>query len=209
VSDRLARIISILFHPVFISPYLLIFFISTDSSLIFQDSHKRWILLLVFCVFTTLLPLLSIYIFYSFRIVRSVELHLREERFLPYLTSAIYYAALFQLLHGLPLPFLYSAVALSGCFTLLVLMLINTKKKISAHAAACGVVSGLLLFSNLFSDNTDRTVVVFVITLFIAGLVGFARLQLKAHTSGEWYGGFTSGFLSVWISIYAYVWIFY
>lgn len=132
----------------------------------------------------------------------------RQERNLPYLTAAIYHAALFQLLHGLNLPFLYSVLAISGCCTLVVLFFINTKKKISAHAAACGAVTGLLFLYHFFSFSTSISVLFFVLVFIVAGLVGFARLQLKSHTSGEWYGGYVSGFFSVWISLLFYVWVF-
>jgi len=71
--------------------------------------------------------------------------------------------------------------------------IINLKMKISAHMVGIGGATGAFLVVGLtgFQDFS-----IFVIAgVFIAGCLGWARLQLNAHTPKEVYSGFLLGVL--------------
>ena len=77
--------------------------------------------------------------------------------------------------------------------TLLVILslLINYITKISIHMVALGGLFGTFIGFDL-ALRLDLRALLSVIVL-VAGITGFSRLRLKAHTNGQIYGGFLLG----------------
>ena len=66
--------------------------------------------------------------------------------------------------------------------------------KVSAHMAGMGgIIGAIIAFSIKLSVNMVLALMIFIL---IAGLVGFARLKLNAHTPGQIYTGFMIGLLT-------------
>jgi uncharacterized protein (DUF2062 family) len=82
---------------------------------------------------------------------------------------------------------------------LLVLYVINLKTKISMHAVSAGSAVGSFAYL-VFFEQTQSLVCFLIIFLLIAGLIGSARLYLKAHNSSQVWLGYLVGF-SITISI--------
>ncbi len=204
MKQTIAKIISILFHPVFLTPFLVSSFLYSDSSLLLQGNEKKILLLFIFIVFTVLLPILSVFLFAKTKIISGVELTNQKERSLPYLSCTLYYGALFQLLFGLSIPLVYSGIALAGCCLLLFLFLINLKWKISAHTAGAGTGLGIILYYLFINDNQNLALILFVPACIIAGLIGFSRLELKQHSNAEVYSGYLLGIVVSLASLFIY-----
>ena len=106
---------------------------------------------------------------------------------------------LYYFLKPIFLPPVIYMMMLGSAFTIAVALLVNLKWKISAHMIGIGGVLGTVVgISIRFSEPLIST----IMALFIcAGLVGFSRLQLNAHSSAQVYSGFLLGFLSLCLFI--------
>ena len=146
-------------------------------------------------IFTVLLPALNIYFMAKKGLVSNHHLHEREERTLPYLMYTMSFVLLYYFLKPLLLPPVIYLIVLGSIFVSIVALVINLKWKISAHmmgiGGATGTVTGVAM---RFSEDLN----LLIMGMFLcAGLVGFARLQLNAHSSGQVYAGFILSFFSL------------
>ena len=74
---------------------------------------------------------------------------------------------------------------------LVFLIYLLLKWKVSAHMAGIGgVIGAIIAFSLKLSTNMILALILFVIA---AGILGYARIKLKAHTPGQVYTGFFIG----------------
>ncbi len=202
MTDFLSKLISLLFHPVFMPLFTLWLVFNSDNAfhLYFAGSgdlvQERAYVLSLYAVFfltTVLMPSISFYILKRNGLVQSLAMRERQERFAPYLSTVFYYGLLYFVLRNghYPQPFL-SAVLGSGLVVLAVTIL-NSFFKISAHSAGiAGVVAiyAVLLKQQWISNGQG---VLFALIL-LTGIVCTARLSLKAHRAIEIYIGAAVGF---------------
>ena len=189
----LALFCSVLLHP------LLLLNLGLASVLKFHPYYQskfydtQFYTLVLFIAFTTfLMPLLSVYLLKRFGFVDSLSIEKPKQRLLPYSVIALLLAyAGFNLYKndftGLPLVFLLSTIA---CIFLNIL--INFKLKISSHAIAAGGLLGLYICLTLLQHISVFNW--FLITsILLAGVSGWSRLFLNAHTEKQVYLGYVVG----------------
>jgi membrane-associated phospholipid phosphatase len=80
---------------------------------------------------------------------------------------------------------------LGGGLCILLAAIITIKWQISAHLMGIGGLVGMLISFAYFLQMPLLVVISGI--LIVAGLVGFARLQLQAHKPSQVYAGFLSG----------------
>lgn len=151
--------------------------------------QKRAIFLIVFSG-TFLLPLCFIPLLLLFRMITSVHMNSLRERTLPLFFTLIIYFFTFRLMWGFlpgPLLLFMKGVVISVGMVLA----ISFFWKISAHMVGVGGLAGMLIsLSFFYSVNLAG----FIMPVFIAaGLLGFSRIELKAHAPSQVYTGFLSG----------------
>lgn len=213
-----AKIISLLFHPLMILTYMLVVLLLANpylfgvSSMAEQQS-KELILRVFFSTF--FIPASSVAMLRFLGFVQSLELPEKEERIGPYIITSIFYLWLFRnFLGNSAIPTAYTSFVLGATISLFIAFFINIFSKISAHAVGMGglvgmVVITMLLFSYgnfevslpLIGDFYLNMVTVLLIVIVLAGLVGTARLVLKAHEPMDLYGGYLIGFASQLIAL--------
>lgn len=150
---------------------------------------------LVFLITTVLMPGVSFYILRRNNMVSSFAMPHRGERFFPYLTTLVYYVVLYYLLRAGKFPAVFLSATLGTIITLILILFINTRLKISAHAAGiAGVIAiyGVLLRQGWVTGEVE----IFTGLVILAGLVCTARLSLNAHRHREIYLGLLVGFFS-------------
>ncbi|HNL40506.1 MAG TPA: hypothetical protein PKH43_15250, partial [Saprospiraceae bacterium] len=143
-------------------------------------------------------------------LIKSLEMEDKQDRIGPYIVSGVFYLWLVKnLLSDGQTPQLYVIFALGATIGLFLAFLINIFSKISAHAVGMGGLVAMLLF--LVVDWNDAgivvplpggglqisTFVVLILGIVLAGLVGTARLALKAHEPADIYRGYAVGFVSI------------
>lgn len=183
-----ARVLSVIFHPLFIPTYLFAFLaiaIPTSLEPITPELHGKF-LLFIFIV-TCLLPMINVGIFKSFGTISSFTMPGRRERLMPFvLISAIYVAVTYLFhLHGqmnLNDNFMRFMVVID---MLVVAATIATFFfKVSVHSVTAWGLIGILVPLNKIMDVSS----IFYPTLGVIVLAGFimaARLYLETHTPRE------------------------
>jgi hypothetical protein len=186
--NALARLISVLFHPLLMATYLFSLLAWALPSALFPiqaSSHVTFILLLF--IVTFLLPVLNIGIFRVFGTVKTYAMINRKERIIPFIFVSVIYVVITYLFYSRTrIGFGDNFMKLMMIIDLLVVVatLITFFFKVSVHCVAVwGMVGILLPLTKIAEVNT-----LFHVTLggiVIAGLVMSSRLQLDAHSPRE------------------------
>ena len=195
----LEKIVSILFHPVFV-PTITVFLVVKIYSNIIILENQAGIILIGTCVFSLILPLLSVFILLLTKKIDSLEMPKKEERFLPILFGSIWMILGFYFMKEI---FSYApimkSIYLGAIYVMLIALLITKKWKISLHMLAIGGATGVfIMLEFLFGQN----LMLLLITILISGILGFSRLSLKAHSLNQIYAGFIVGNIVMGLSIF-------
>ena len=194
----LEKIVSILFHPVFV-PTITVFLVVKIYSNIIILENQAGIILIGTCVFSLILPLLSVFILLLTKKIDSLEMPKKEERFLPILFASIWMILGFYFMKEV---FSYApimkSIYLGAIYVMLISLLITKKWKISLHMLAIGGATGVfIMLEFLFGQN----LMLLLITILISGILGYSRLSLKAHSLNQIYAGFIVGNIVMGLSI--------
>ena len=183
-----ARVLSVIFHPLFIPTYFFTFLawtIPTSLEPITPDLRGKF-LLFIFIV-TCLLPMVNVGIFKSFGAIRSFAMPERRERLMPFIFISAIYVAVTYLFH------LHGRMNLNDNFLkfmIIIDMLVVVATiatfffKVSVHSVTAWGLIGILVALNKISDVSA----IFYPTLGVIVLAGFimaARLSLDSHTPRE------------------------
>lgn len=122
-----------------------------------------------------------------------MQMHTQSERVVPYFTTSLYYFALYYLFYTIGFSSIITLLILGGGISILLTLLINYKWKISAHMIGIGGLCGALLA--IIFKHSIESVWIFYSAIIVAGLIGFARLKLEAHTPSQVYSGYILGFV--------------
>lgn len=144
------------------------------------------------CIFF-LFPVLNIYLLYKLKRVPSLVLSNQNDRTFPYIMTALFYFGLFYLLMDINIWNTVKIFIVGGGIAILLTAIINLKYKISAHMVGIGGMLGVLI-SVSYLIKFDFTLFYMVI-IVIAGLIAFARLNLKEHEPSQIYSGFLLGLI--------------
>ena len=199
-SYRLALFTSYIFHPLFmpINGLMLTYFFGNipgfniySTDLDKDIAHKAlWSVFIV----TGILPVIFSAVLKIVGVISSLHMPKKEERILPFLlTGSLYYGViyLFTSYWKLPLHTLIYQFMFGATLAILIGMIITYRWKISAHMIGIGGVVGII---TILSKYGEVLISLLAITIFIAGLIAFGRLQLKAHSIKQIIAGFLLGF---------------
>lgn len=198
MEKQVSVIISIVFHPLLIPSYLLLLFLNVDIhySLMVPFKGKLLMVALVFLT-TAILPSFLIMIYYRMGWIKSVYMEDKKDRVLPFFTAGALSLATAFMLKNLQIGALFFYLMLGVAVVTIVVMVINNFWKISSHTASIGGLLGA--FAGLVMNyGLDVMTLVYGITI-AGGVVGFARLKLKAHNPAQVYTGYVAGFLSMFL----------
>ncbi len=191
----LATIVSILFHPLLLTTYLVLMMgIYFPTFLMISQEKLRVILAFIFC-FTFLLPAVNLIIFKYFGTISSLTMRTRRDRIVPFIAiSIIYLVTSFLFYFKLPLTENFNKLILIVTLLVVTATILTFFAKVSIHSLAVWGGIGILLPLNKAMEHSallwPTTAVVVV-----AGLVMSARLYLNAHTPQEIWQGSIAGFL--------------
>jgi hypothetical protein len=183
---RIAQILSIIFHPLWMPLIIYISVRSIDPYYIAPTEADYFVFLLL--GINIVAPAISMLVMIKYGMLSSIELRNRKERFGPYLLVIFYYILSYVMLRwkGPYLPDTVFSFFLSVIVSLIISLSINSVWKISVHMLAQGGV-----FDTIYP----------ALSLLMAGLTASSRLYLDAHTHGQVYAGFCLGAVVNWIII--------
>ncbi len=193
MSTSFAKILSYIFHPA-IYPVLGVWVV-LETSPAYINREAVWFTLALVFTGTYVFPLLISFGLYKVGMVKSLEMHSRAERRLPYLIGAACYYITSLFLKKLPLPeeaFLY---LMAAALLILIHLISFAYLKPSAHL---GSVAGFTALLVVLSLRLHISLLLYLSFCFVtAGFVASARLKLQAHTPRELVYGYATGLLVV------------
>ncbi|MGZ8549180.1 MAG: hypothetical protein ACXWV2_00900 [Chitinophagaceae bacterium] len=203
VIRLVAKVISYIFHPLFVPVYIAWFLISVQPYLFasFTPAEKL-ITMLRFFIMYSFFPLVTVLLAKGLGFLDSVYLKTQKERIIPYIACGVYYFWMCYVLRNQP-QFSKEVVQLSMAIFIAssLGLLANIIMKVSMHAMSMGI---LLAFMSLLSFTQAGSYTVYLSVAFlIAGLVCTARFIVSDHTQKEIYTGLLVGGASQLIAVWA------
>ena len=184
-----------------LSPLLMptygVFLVMWVSVLCLLPYGTRVAVLLVCMGITCILPLIFLSVLRHFKLIKDLHVEVREQRFLPYLFTALCFIAAAYYLYYCHSPQWFIMFMVGSAVTVLVMMLINLKWKISAHMAGIGGVVALVYQIHVQGLSAFDLFWLLCFMIIVAGALGSARLVLKRHDTLQVLAGVVLGFLCV------------
>jgi hypothetical protein len=196
----LANFFSYLFHPIFISSYVMAFFLFGHPYLYTGFPQKIKVFRFVTVFFSsTFLPIFSVFLLWRLRLfTQSMKLQTSKERIVPYLLVMIFYFWVWDVFTNLKDSSVVTHYFLGAFLAVCFAWFCNIYFKISMHTIAMG---GLVMFAVLFSLQDDYASGLYIGTAFlVAGVVSTSRFIVSDHTSFEIYSGLVMGMLAQFIA---------
>jgi membrane-associated phospholipid phosphatase len=190
-----AKIISILFHPLLLTSYLvLILGYYFPSMLMIAPDRLNSILVFVFC-FTFVLPAVNILMFKQFGTISDYTMTSQRERIIPFVAiSLIYVVTAILFYYKLRFSQNFNNLILIIAALVVISTLITFFQKVSVHSLAIWGGIGILLPLNKAVEQ-NYLLWPTAIAIVAAGAVMSARLILQAHTPRQILVGSITGFL--------------
>lgn len=207
----LATLVSFVFHPVFMPVVMIVLvyklapinFVNVPIGHIGQAGSLANLLFFV-GLLTIFFPLLAVLLMKKLGLVQTIEMHEPKDRILPLIGVMIFYFWANHVMGNVQPtpPFVVRLLILGSFWSVIALFMASIFFKISMHATAAGGMLGLFI-ALLFINPIDMRVPLFV-ALLLAGVIGTARLLLRAHRPAEVWTGYALG-LAVQIGAYFYL----
>lgn len=198
-----AKIISTVFHPLFIPVYVGWFFIFRLRLFPQLDDYNQIKLLISFFINYTFLPLVTMLIARKLGFIESLYLRTQKDRIIPYIVTGIFYFWVWYVFKNQDFPKIVVAFSLAIFLGSSIGLLLNSYFKISMHGIAIGIVTSVFLLLGLTSDDDMGYYI--SIVFMLAGLLATARLVNEDHTPFELYAGIFTGILA---QVIAYIFVF-
>lgn len=205
-----ASIISWMFLPLIMPVLALIIVMFTPSELDYSSFHSLYFIpvnaklyfIYTFLIFAFVAPSISIIILKASKIISTIEMDNKKERYAPLVLTAGYSIMLIVLLNQRNNDFFISghlfALAYSGLVMSLLFMTITRWTKISLHTGGVGMLVGFVIAYSLEQSLLVDWPVYFVI--FLAGVIISSRIILDKHTPSQAYLGFVAGSLITFVA---------
>jgi hypothetical protein len=186
-----AKIISYIFHPLFIPLYVLWFMVFDMGEFAGYSSWEKTKLMISFFVNYTFFPLVTILLMKALGFISSVFLKTQRDRILPYVVCEIFYFWAWYVARNNHYPKLMVLLALGIFLSTSLGLILNSYLKVSMHTISLGVVTVFALQSGLMTDMNFGPYI--SIVLLVTGLTATSRLISSDHTQAEIYTGFFAG----------------
>ena len=197
----LAQTVSGVLHPLCMPLLTLGLLVLTDGYLVHRLGLFAYLFVLL--LINTVAPAISLWLLKRRGVISDLDIRNRSERPWPFLLVLAYYLMAYVLVvqsTAVAVPVFYQQVLLSLVAAIASAWVVTWKAKISMHMLAQGGMLAVYLHVAMMDHTWDLNWV--SVLLLSAGLVGWSRLRLGAHTQAEVYSGFALGLLTVWITLF-------
>ena len=193
------KFISVILHPIVIPTIgVLLYFILIPNG--FNSDQTLAVLGLIFAT-TYIIPLVLLILFKKLKLIKSFKADSINERKIPIAMMIVLFYLLGNTIKKIPnladIGLLFYATTLG---LVCIYILFAFKLKTSIHLLSLGITTGFFFVLN--TQYSQNLIAVIIGALIFSGILGSARLHLKAHKETEVYLGFILGFLSPIIVFY-------
>ena len=198
-----AKIISVIFHPLFIPVYVGWFFIFKLRLFPQLDDYNQIKLLISWFINYTFLPLVTMLIARRLGFIDSLFLKTQKDRIIPYIVTGIFYFWVWYVFKNQEFPRIVVGFSLAIFLGSSIGLLMNSYLKVSMHGIAIGITTCMFLILGLISD--DEMGFYISIVFILAGLLATSRLVNEEHNPVELYAGILAGIIA---QLIAYIFVF-
>jgi hypothetical protein len=188
-----ARIISYIFHPVFVPVYMILFLLYIHPGVFAGFSPpKKTVVLLQALLPYLVLPVVTVLLLKALNFIDTITLVTRKDRIIPYIACNLWYFWIGYVWYNqadYPKEIVILAIAIF--LSSVIGQLANIYMKISMHAIAMGIAVSFMVLVALTQPASSGVYI--SVTVFIAGLVCTARLLASDHSLKDIYGGLLAG----------------
>ena len=201
MERTLARILSVVFHPLLMPTYGLFIIFQLNTYLTYQYSAeaRRFFYLLVF-TFTFLAPVLVASYLVRQKTISSLQIPNRKERWLPFLFTVLFYFLTYYLLQRVHAAPIFNQMIFGASLSIVISLIVTFFWKISIHMVGIGGLTGIVYVTIEYLAPGANLIVAGLI--LIAGLVAFARIKLLAHNSLQLLVGYIVGFICTYMPLW-------
>ncbi len=194
-EKHIAKIISVVFHPLLVCMLGLFLMFNSGSSLSVIQPRVKNITLIISAIFTLVFPLGMMISLYLTKIIKDFHLENNKDRTLPLVVIMIMYLFVFFIVRRIPqLDHAHVSFFLGAVVALVFALVFNTYSTPSIHMLGMGLLTGMLLVIIIFYRAPVQWF--FIVAVLASGMTGTARLLTGHHTFGEISAGYITGFLS-------------
>jgi hypothetical protein len=193
----LSRFASYLFHPLLFPTYGTLLILTLNPNLFGPFDKAAQIKWIIVFALTFIFPVVWILMMKGLGMIDNFKLETSKERIVPYVATITFYlwtAWMYKAnvhMKTATNPFIFYMMV-GACISVSTAFFLNTWTLISLHTIGAGSLLGLLLILVKFSTFDLRWL--FVGFILWAGIIGTARLILKAHTETQVALGYLIGF---------------
>jgi hypothetical protein len=193
--DIVAKIISVIFHPLFVPVYGLAIIFSAPTLVGYLPFAVKKLLILIVLINNVLLPVSLLPLFMHMNLISTWTIDNRRERIIPLVITTILYSATSFILFRFPIPVFLKSFIIAASFLSLMVTVINLWWKISLHSVGAGALIAVVL---ILSFKMYAPLEWYLISVIISGgLVLSSRLRLNFHNPGQVWFGVLTGFLGL------------
>jgi len=199
MSEKIAKIISIVFHPVLVPTLGMLVLLNSGFYFTMLSWEAKRFILLVFLFSTGIMPMLTVAVL-ALNPKFNVNMPNSRDRIIPLLFSSAFYYLGFMLLNKMRAFPVFKVFMIASALVIVVLLVVSFSWKISSHMAALGALAGTFFALSFRSGVNPVWSIVGIVV--VSGIVGTARLILKRHSIWQIAAGYFSGFLILYLVIY-------
>ena len=199
MSEKIAKIISIVFHPVLVPTLGMLVLLNSGFYFTILSWEAKRFILLVFLFSTGIMPMLTVAVL-ALNPKFNVNMPNSRDRIIPLLFSSAFYYLGFMLLNKMRAFPVFKVFMIASALVIVVLLVVSFSWKISSHMAALGALAGTFFALSFRSGVNPVWSIVGIVV--VSGIVGTARLILKRHNIWQIAAGYFSGFLILYLVIY-------
>lgn len=198
----LANLVSVIFHPLFISTYVAAFLVYIHPYAFAGLDWKLKMFRVIMVFFNTaFIPGFSVFLMWRLGLIKSIVLRTQQERIIPYVAAMICYFWAWLVTKNLSDNPVYFVDFMQGAFfAVCAAWMLNIYTKISMHTIALGGAITFFIFQAF--DPFYSTGYFLAFSFFIGGLTGTARLLVSDHHPAQVYLGYFVGALCQLVAIW-------
>jgi hypothetical protein len=202
VIRTVAKVISYVFHPLFV-PVLIGWYVITIQPYLFSSFSpgKKALTLVQFFLMYSFFPLVTVLLSKALGFLDSIYLKTQKDRVIPYIACGIYYFWMCYVFRNQPeYPREVVQLAIGIFISSWAGLIGNIFMKVSMHGLSMGLL--LVFMARMTSEYSLNATIYMSIAILIAGLVCTARLVVSDHTTREIYVGLLLGAASQLVGVW-------
>ncbi len=199
MTEKIAKILSIVFHPVIVPTLGFLLLLNTGFYFSMISWEAKRFILLVLAFTTGILPMLTVAIM-ALNPKFDLSMDKAKDRIVLLLFTSVFYYLGYLIMNRMQAFSIFKIFLVASVLVIVILFTITIKWKISNHMAALGGVSGALFALSFRTGINPFWAIITVVT--VSGAVGSARIALNKHDLWQVLAGYLLGFIVLYVSVY-------